>query len=531
MKPLFWFLSALVVLGFVATSVPAKPGEATLYLLHDVPDDGYTYVGNPVHFGYVLLDADGTTSVHKQGKIKVTQNDVILYETDADASHDYDALNTFEIAFPVPGPYQVHVEIPGAGSVVPQADFSGYVWPNEDGVMAHVEIDMPDEVPDGTPIPITVKVTDHNGTLIPHSDAILEVRRPADEWLVFRTHLHTHEDAMKLFYIFPGTGGFLVRVVAYMAFPTAEGVHFAPVAATKNVLVTDGQPGSGSKGAPEAPTGTPSSQDAYRLFLTIDPQASTTPWSRFVVSGLVYDVKNDRFLPHVNFEARIDDPVGFVVFQSASLHEYDGVYDAVINLPYASEYTLTLKATHQGWVGLATQKFTVAEVLPTDGTPLPSAAGAVIVKAQGLDALKSGLPSHIRFDAETVAGTPAMHSEIDYQILRTAWGPPLLQNKLHTHDSGSFEVDVTFPEPGDYLLVVDPVTIHGDVSPQYYYGQVGGKLTVPLKVAMGTPLPVELPPTEADGTDGLPVEQKLPGFGLLAALGSAAGAVFLRRRQ
>jgi len=519
-KPIVAVLGLVFAFSLVPPAHSASP-EPKLYLLHDVADDGYTYVGNPNAFGYVLQDADGTLSVHKNGVLQVVQNGVVLYETSPDAGHDYDVLNTLQVAFPVPGPYEVRGAVTLSGSATADAVFRGNVTADPINATAKISIEPSGALVDGVPVPFTVKLFDtETGALIPHSDAIVEVRRPADQWLLFRTHLHTHEDAMTFRYMFPFEGDYLVRAVGYMAFPDAQAPRFAPVSTTETVHIAPSLVESGSTGIPPKPTSTGAGQ--YELQTSIDPQDSNTPLSRTVVSGLVFDRAADTYVPHVNFEAWVDEPAGHTVFYSKSLHEYDGVYDIVLNLPYASKYTLTLKATRGGWTGVITKDFTIAEVIT--GTPLITSAGGVIVTAQGLDALKSGEPSKITFQSRTLAGTAAQHSEIDFEILREAWGAPILQNKIHTHDSGDFDVDVTFPEPGGYILVVDPVNIHGEPDLNYYFGKLGGALSVPLKVEPGTALPVPFVAPE-------PVEQplELPTLPALAVFGALVGLVLWRR--
>jgi hypothetical protein len=515
------FLSLLLALAWLPPAHAGSEGPK-LYLLHDVPDDGYTYVGNVNHFGYVLQDADGSLSVHHNGVLEVSQNGVVLYRTTPDSGHDYDVLNTLQVAFPVAGPYEVKGTVPLSGSVNAEAVFHGNVSGEAPNMTAKIEVESKGAVVDGTPVEFTVRLTDAaTGALIPHSDAIVEVRRPDDQWLVFRTHLHTHEEAMTFQYLFPNAGDYLVRAVGYMAFPDAAAPRFAPVAATRTVSVSSGTLESGNAGIPAKPTAMASGR--YELQTSIDPQDSNTPFSRTVVSGLVFDREADAYVPHVNFEAWIDEPAGHTIFHSKSLHEYDGDYDVVLNLPYPSKYTLTLQATRGDWTGVVTKDFTIAEVVT--GSPLVTSAGGVVVTAKGLDGLKSGSPSSLTFQSRTLAGTAAQHSEIDFEILRAAWGPPLLQNKIHTHATGDFQVDVTFPEAGDYLLVVDPVNIHGEPDAQYYFGEVGGPLVVPLKVAPGVPLvamPASAPPPAAAPLE-LPAP---PAFLVLAAL---AGLVLWRR--
>ncbi len=525
----------LVVLFFLAgvfTLAPeASAKETTIVILHDVPDDGYTYVGNPVHFGYVIL-TDGQTSRHQDGYIRVTQNNVTLYETNAKASHDYNGLNTFVVAFPAVGPYEVYAEIPDGGPVPTRANFTGFVMPNNNTRMLHLDVDSSLSQGVGS---FTIALNDHTGALLNHSDALFEVRRPGDDWLLFRTHLHTHTEPMALSYRFQEPGEYLIRVVGYNAFPTPDGDHYAPAATTLTVDVPAAAPDAGASSVSlPAPKGT----NPFTLLTAIDPQRTAQPGSRFIPSVLVQDPTTGAFVPHVNFEALLTDAAGRLLFHSASLHEYDGHFDLVYETTLPGTYLLQVNVERGDWIARSEIPFIVAEAVPHDdrvpvgpepgGTPLLTSAGAVVVTAEGLTGLKSGLASHLTFHARNVAGVAAQHTEIDYQVLRTEWGAPVLQNKIHTHGTGDFEVEVNFPDPGEYVLVLDPVTIHGEPVKDFYFGEVGGSLVVPLTVGMGAVFPSFQPP-EIDA----PAEpaEVLPGFEPFVALLAAFGVLVIARRR
>lgn len=519
-------LGVLAVAAFPAATGDA--GESTLVLLHDVRDDGYTYVGNPVQFGYMLLDAEGRPTVHHNGRISVTQNDVLLYETSLEAGHDYNVLNTMTVAFPAPGPYKVRGEVPLAGSVVKTAEFEGFVFPVENGTSAQIHVDRTASglnsgglVHAGNTVQYDVWIEDGQGNLLPHTDALVEVRRPDDFWLLFRTHLHSHNEKMQFRYTFTQPGTYLLRAVGYNAFPDPEAPPFAPVSETQavEVAVTTVQGGQNApEKLPDATGSTP-----YKFLTTFDPYDHNTPFSRTVLSVVVHDGTTGFAVPHVNFEALLQDALGRTLFHSRTLHEYDGHFELTTNQLLPGQYTLTVNAAQKGWIHQEELPFLVGTVLPPE-IALANAAGGVVVTAQGLEGVQSGTPTAVKFSASTLAGTPAMHSEIDFQIARTLWGPPILQNKVHTHDSGTFEVTLTFPEAGDYVLLVDPLTIHGDPTPQYFFGELGGRLAVPLSVKPGPAFPYRLPVEPETVTPA--AERVLPGpaaaMGLLTALGVAA---------
>lgn len=520
----------------------AQSAQPRLLILHDVPDDGYTYVGNPVHFGYVLLTGEERTTVHKQGHIRVELDGVVLYETDGvDAAHDYDALNTFEIAFPTTGNYTVYAEVPASSGLTVNGTFSGHVVPAPTTPPAKLHALWPAEAVVGTPAIFEFVLQDDQGNNLNHTDVLFEVRRPGDQWLVFRTHAHYHgppatehgtmdhhaEALPRIEYAFSSPGTYLIRLTGYQAFPTPEEHAFPPVSVTKEINVLPAPPSS----TPSVPMMLPPAKGTsdYVLLTSYDlakRDGPASPFSRFVLSTLVYDTKTKQLAPHVDFAACLHDATGHQWFYSNSLHEYDGDFDLVLSQLVPGLYTLDVAAIKGEWVGRTTLTVTVAETLP----PLLTSAGALIVTAQGLDQLTSGMPQKLHFDAQSLAGTPAMHSEIAFQVVPGGdpWGPPILGNKIHTHESGAFDVFVTFPKGGDYQLVLDPVTIHGEATPHYYFGAIGGELRVPLKVAQGSLLPGDIPPLP-QATAPL-MGHQLPGVSawlLIAAVGTLA---FMRRR-
>src|SRR5687767_7020083 len=102
----------LLVLALAPMPTQADQNVQRVLILHDVQDDGYTYVGTPNQFAFILVNADGSTNVHQNGRVVVKQNGVTLYETLGYATaHDYDALNPFLVTFPVEGPYTIDAEI------------------------------------------------------------------------------------------------------------------------------------------------------------------------------------------------------------------------------------------------------------------------------------------------------------------------------------------------------------------------------------------------------------------------------------
>lgn len=528
---------ASVSLAFAATPVAAQAQPLVLNI-HDVADDGYTHVGNPTNFGYVLLNDDGVSNVHKNGQLRITQNGVLLYETAGlSNAHDYDALNPVFFAFPRQGPYEVASSVVASAALTINNTFTGHVHEATDLVKAKIDAeDMPSSATVNEPNTFVFSIKSDAGTLLEHTDALFEVRRAADNWLVFRTHVHTHKEAMALDYAFPEAGDYVIRIVGYQAFPGKTDIAFEPVTYTKEVTATLEPPVNVPQTIPrEASTIEADDAEApYVLVLTSDPPGSAGAPSTVGAFGnvrlnaLVYDTMNKTLVPHVNFEASIASTAGVERFASKALHEYDGHLEVVDQESTPGMYTYTVTAMKGEWKETQTLQF---NVVPTAGANAPPGAGITIVTATGLDNIKAGVPQKIEFLAATLAGTPHGHSEIEIQVLRgDRTGAPILINKLHTHGDGKFGATITFPDEGDYTLVMDVNTVHADATPRYYFEEVGKAPVVSLKVAKGVELPNVPYSGMVSGAEGPDVggESPLP---LIVGILAVAAAVFVRRRQ
>lgn len=527
-----------------ATDAPAEAAETGLHLVHDLGANHTAWIGQPYSFGYVLLDAEGMTQVHQQGCIVVEQNGVVLYETTADSSHDYNALNTFQFTFERAGPFTVWVAIPdgACGEGVQYEDELEGVAKRAPATMnVTVELDTAAGSSDVPPRQMTVTALDEAGEPVQDVRALVEIRRPDDGWLALRAPLASSDDPeqpMAFCYEFPEGGEWLVRAIVSDA---AEPPRFAPTTATaiadrSNSLVSPSNGGMAALTCPEATDAcepvdgvASTAEDADPVLRTaIDPQASSTPFSRFVLNAVLVDSETAAPTGAPAYEAWIRSSCMEPLFYSSHLASSGPLLDLVFHWPEAGQYEFAATATADGKATSNTLDFTVGEVLPVHGIPMPATVGAVIVTADGLDDFSAGEPGTVTFFSSDASGTAAAHSEIDFQILRSEWGPPLVQNKLHTHASGSFEFGYTFVEPGDYVLVVDPVTIHGEATPDYYYGELGGELVVPFSVADGPGL-VDNVTDPVDDTD-LEGDSQIPGAGLVALLAAVAVGVALRRR-
>lgn len=479
-------------------------------------EDGNAYVGMPVEFGYAMLTADEVPGTHQNGHILVEQNNVVLYETTEVSSHDYNGVNTFLFAFPTTGPYRVLVEVPGLKAV----EHEGMVLPAPAGLeAAQVEIS-------GTAPSFTVAAKDAAGALLPNTDLLVELRRPDDQWLVYRALLYQRDAPATFDFAFGANGDYLLRAVAFDGRSQGGAPDFLPGHATTTITIDDatGLPAIGTPGATVLP---PAADGPYRLLLAADPQSSNTMWSRFVLDAILYDPATQAPVMHTDFAFQVTDAAGDVVYQSQDQMGHDGQSELVINLPTAGRYKLEVVATQGETILVQGLDLNVAAPVPPTGMGVLAA----IVTATGLDQLEAGKNVPVVFKITSPNGQAVGHAEIDFQIVAgdDPWATPLVQNKLHSHGPAELPINVAIPSPGMYQLVLNPVTIHGDITPNYYYGDVGGALVVPLDITKGVAIPAVAAAVPGAVVDDEPAE--LPGPLALVAIVAALGAALWRRRD
>jgi hypothetical protein len=507
-------LALLLVSAFLVQPVHGQSQQQRVVIFHDVMDDGYTYVGTPNQFAFALLNEDGSPNVHKNGRVTVTQNGVVLYETPGyNTAHDYDALNTFLVTFPVEGRYEIQAEIGSAPETSLKASFSGYVERRTDLAPVTLKLDGPATAMSGQANKFSYQVTDANGSVVPHSDGLFEVRNDATNQLLFRTHTHSHEGPQELSYVFANPGTYSVKLTGFQAYPTKADVAFAPLTTTKKVQVSQGN----SDSAPGVPGSTPSLpggivaspkpvDKGYRLYTTYDPDKTVGLFGNQRLNTYVFDPVTGQLVPHIDFTATLKDPSGRVLFSSETLHEYDGHLEVITANNKVGTYRMEVKATDGEWSDTRTLVFDVAPPVVGGSSPNPSmGAGPMLVTSRGLDKLTAGTPQPIVFTASTAGGAPWQHSEIDLQV-NTKDGVSLYLNKLHTHSDGLFNVNVNFPTPGDYVLILDAEPVHRDAATSFSYGKLGDPIVVPVKVAPGVAIPdvpVHAPEVAAAQPDGL----------------------------
>ncbi len=497
-------------------------GTATAILAHDPPTNGRTYVGDVTSFA-VIDDADHDLrpDVHQNNHIRVSENGAVLWEASAAAGHDYDGVNTFLIVFPVTGTYEVAL-VADDGMV--QQHFDGVVEAPHDRVAATVDLQVPASASALRPVPLKLQV-EANGVLVNHSDLLVEVRQGLD--LVFRTHAHTHTAPVELSYTFPLPGTYTVRATGYLAYATGSTPEFAPVTVEKTILV--GAPDPASVAAAPAPSRLPDAMGqnivtdgttqggSYQFFGTYDPYTVVGPGAQMRLAGLVMDPATGQTVQHVNFVAKLEGPLG-TVFESSSLHEYDGVYELAAKEQVPGAYTLTLDAAKGGWSGHLVLPYSVV------AAPATSGFGPVAISSHAAGVV-AGAATTLTLAAKDAAGMPYQHSEVDVVVLDAA-GNGLLWTKLHTHEDGVFPLTFAFPAAGAYTVRVAPSALDG-APLTYLGGPLSAAVDIPVSVAAGPGIPAVVPPVAAPTTDA---SHASPAGGLLLVAAALGVALVLRRR-
>ncbi|MBW3582027.1 MAG: hypothetical protein KY455_02915 [Euryarchaeota archaeon] len=471
-----------LLLALVAVSLPTSAqdhehdmSEGMLLIMADLPADGRTVVGDLSHFQYVLLDPDGVPFVHHDFHVDVVLNGISLYATES--GHDYDGVGDIDIVFPVAGEYTVTVAVPITdGELV--ATYEGYVVPAHGKEEATIDAAWPSGVSAKTPATFTYSVVDADGTIIPHTDALVQVRRIADDFLVLEAHTHTHDDAMSFDYAFEKTGKHEVRIVGYTAFPDKSATVFDPVVVKKVIDVTEAtygtpldlaqrteRPISGNSNESHAHGG-----KGYVTHITADPVQGTKdrvamkptagPFSQVRASYVVYETPNMTLVQHTNHVAKLTGPYG-TVFESSSLHEYDGVLTLMSANQALGDYTWEFSGQQGDWTDAKSYTYHVA---PAN---LPLQAGPQFIDVTGTEQLTVAAPRSVEFFVHGPGDVPFMHSEVAFEV-QDEEGMPLLRHKLHTHATGTFAFQAAMHTEGKHILRVDPFDIHGSPTPVYY---------------------------------------------------------------
>ncbi len=467
---------SLLLLAFLATPPAAAQQHdhaagSGVVISHDSNAAGYEFVGNLAHFGVLTLGDDLVPDFHEQNHIRVTMNGAVLMETTPDSGHDYDGVNLFDVTFPVAGTYTV-ASLDESGVML--AMFNGTVVdvPSKSHARAMLTFEAPSFMTPGVPATFSYGLHDglhEDNVLLNHTDAWFEIWDTTG--LVFRTKTHTHDEVQEISYTYLGPANRITaRVSAFQAYPGPAIAPFLPLADSVSIevfpIATPGPlPSAGPAVVPDAPLEnrvvTGEGGERYTLLGTYDPWTTVGPSTQLHLAALVMDPSTRQPAQHVDFRATLKDRVtGIEIFSSSSLHEYDGIWELTAQEP-VGEYVLEVTANRGNWTALMQMPFTVvppvAAVLP--GEMLPSVAQPVeFVEVTGLDQLRSGVPFTLGLAIHDAAGNPLQHSEVDYQILDESFQVPLLTGKLHTHETGTFELTAAIPQ-GNYSLRLSPFAL------------------------------------------------------------------------
>jgi hypothetical protein len=481
-------LAALLALALLV-ALPAAAQEhqhaasGPVFLAHDLRTTGEAYAGGLAGFAPLFLGDDHLPDPHKQNQVRVSQGGVTLFETTADSGHDYDGVAPLLIALPAAGPYEVASL---SGDKV-QASFAGVAAPAPAGPPVAVDLTMPVQASAGVPAPIVITAKGPSGKPVPHSDGIVEVRRdgPSGE-LLLRTHLHTHEDPMRLEYVFPAPGTYAVRATVYQAYPGGGEGDFAPATTVRTLTVAAGLPVPGvpAVGVPPAARNAAvegAAGGTYRLVGTYDPYTHVGLGTLQHLAATVMDPAARAPVAHVDFTAELSGPAG-TWWSSASLHEYDGILQVAARAPLPGLHVLKVTASAGSWKDTLEMPFHVepaADLVPE--------AATLALQAPRIEA---GQPAAFTLSARDAAGRPLAHSEVDLLVLDPD-GVTYLVAKLHTHASGDFPFTLALPRAGTYEFVATASSLEPSTPAA---GAASFKLGVEPGVAVAAPT---VPPAAA----------------------------------
>src|ERR1041385_7048318 len=159
------------------------------------------------------------------------------------------------------------------------AAFNGTVVAPAATSPATIALDGPAETSVGMPATYTYSTQDANG-LVPHSDALFEVRQGDN--VVFRTKTHTHTEQQVVTYSFPAPGTYTVRVTNFLSYPSGkEANDFAPSSVERTVMVSAGV------GLPAAPSVLmpPTDMNAVAMGTSSEPYTLVGTYDPYTIVG------------------------------------------------------------------------------------------------------------------------------------------------------------------------------------------------------------------------------------------------------
>lgn len=479
-RPFLFILLLFMIGALLATPVGA---QSQAVILHEAP--GETYPDNLNRFGWAFLNNLGAPVEHQNAEFTVTYRNTTLFSTTGPSGHDYDGVDRYYIAFPGPGAYQVTVGVPNeAGST---AWFNGTV-DERTASNATIAWDPPTGATTGEPVPFSYRVVTDDGDPIAHAQVRFEVWNLERDTLVFETDTHAHQGHdhgagtqqhegpdntdHRLDYTFEESGTHLVRLTAYHAHPTDRILPFAAFTTQHRVGVDAGLPG-----LPGPPTTPPlenrvdegTGGEPYRIFAAYDPYTSVGVGNPITLSTTVTDPQTQQPVEHLDYTARLTGPHGDVLFETDTLHSYDGVLEITTSHQTVGDYRLavTAESTRIDWQGEAAFHYSV---MPPAVTMTP---GPHFVTVLGLESIEGGHPSEIDVAITSLAGEPFAHGEIHIRITDDETGRLLLAGKLHTHADGRFPFTFTPPSAGNYTLHVDPFPLTPSPPTGHHGAQLG----------------------------------------------------------
>lgn len=484
-----WLGGALVV---SLAGLPSVVGQAhehgpggAIVIAHDVPADGRTFVGTINHFAVIVKGDDAVPDFHNNIHVRVSLGGVVLFETTPDSGHDYDGVNAFDVVFPAEGDYLVEALDPdaadGAGAGMALASFGGTVLPAPDASSPQAEFAVTavsavptEQVMAGQPVHFSIDLlggpSAAGGARLDHSDTWFEAWK--GDRLEFRAKLHIHDKVQEMDYTFQEPGPYTVRLTGYLAYPSASATLFAPVVHEQSVMVLPGVPVSAVH--PESPPVMPEGQGTppinavvegtpggtYQLIGTFDPYTVVGPDTLQHLVALVVDPATGEPVQHVDFSAVLHGPVTHL-FSSASLHEYDGLYELTTRQVLPGFYTLDITAERGDWSDTIHMTYLVMPPVVAVPTVAPS-IGTVDFTLDAPAGLAAGETADFVLHGRDVAGQPFAHNEVEFRL----FGPgdratevPLLLGKLHTHDDGDYGFRAAFPRAGTYTLELTPTPL------------------------------------------------------------------------
>lgn len=504
----------LVLVPLAASQTHEHEGaDGVALVLYDGPASGRAVVGGLTHLGFALLK-DGVPQVHRNAQIEVRQGGEVLFAT-PDA-HEYDGLFSLDLVFARPGPYEVFATSEGMAT----GRFAGEVVLPVNASVATIHLDRVEgPASPGDGVLYELAIVDEAGALLDHTDAIVTVRKAGSLRLVDREHLHIHDEPIRFVEVFPEPGDYVLEVTAYKAFATGRSPDVAAVFATFEATAAAGvEAGFGglvdpaSMPAPPldaltSPAGPTASADGLTLHGMVDPQATVGLGNPVRIAAILLDQAGHP-VPHVDFEASVVGPTG-AYRSSASLHEYDGVYEVVVVPRVVGHHAARLVAIYNDTRIALDVPFEVAPPV------LPLSPGPHVVTVQGLDAVVAGAPTEVTFDVRGPGG-PLAHSEVDVQVRRPGEAP-VYSFKLHTHDSGTTTATLVLPSEGEWEVFVDPTPLEAQPV-----------LVDPARVAFTVAASLGGDALAPLGEEAAPAAIPAPGLALLIAV--AAALALVRRK-